>query len=238
MKSKLLPELEGGEKALKAAKDDILYRITSHMEHMPMCCSVGLLNNMGANQYSDHTWTVMCTKSDSLDLDRIKGAKDIHSLIDRVNSMGKTVVFPKKVAVWAALSKILAKAKYGTDANGKGAYSGYKAAQIVLCDRINEDKRNKAFKFSTYDIVFSVDDLINWLDKEGRDLCEVLVSEAVPGGHGARVRSCIVRPYQNKLEDYLAPHLTELKEYLLEYNDMTFGDNEEVKAVDKISAMW
>jgi hypothetical protein len=86
----------------------------------------------------------------------------------------------------------------------------------VFFDRLNEDK-SAGFRY-TYNEVYALDHLVEFLEDSGEEYGDVLISPALPGGHGARVRGCMFTPNVAALEAYHAKYLEEVREHILAQN--------------------
>ena len=237
--SKLLPQIEEGWDAIMRDKDQIVCAISGEMTFFPLCCSTGIIKGLTA-QAPQVSYAPAFNKGEAItgvDVQNIKDAKYIHQIVRACSIASRPVFFPLEVALWNALSLILLKTVEGTDDGPSGGYNNYKAAQIVMCDRVLDDKRDPKFNFSHYNIVFSVDQLMTWLDNEGAELGEFYSSPPRPGGHGARVRSGIFTPNAAALEQYLGQYIDKVRSHALSVIQGS-ADGVRAKAVDKVAASW
>lgn len=186
-------------------KDEEYMRcVQGDMTYFPLCCSTGILQNFSTRQYKPSDWKT--THKDPLALSpdalaKVQESKYIDNII-RAATRSSSMVAPMYFARWYAMSLIYRKVVHGHDKHGKGAYSGYKAAQISMFDRLLEDKDPaKGFKYS-YNMVYAVSHLMEWLKENGDKYGEVLVSKPVPGAHGARVYGCIFTPDPALIKKY------------------------------------
>ena len=228
------------EAALKSSEEYVC-RITAKMHNLPMCCSSGLLNDLRATAMSAKSKIYFegVPHSGFYDSVAIDNAEYIHDVVKQC--MCEHIYFPKRVAQWNAMSKIYRKAVHGGDDNSNNAsgYSGYKCSNVIMADRIVADKRNPKFKFSSYDVNYSVDHFMDWLELEGGLYGEVLVSKAVPGGHGARCRSAIFTPDVKKLKAWHDVRLEEIKRYVHEtVQPRLKKEVDTMEPADKIAAGW
>lgn len=186
----------------------ILTRVTGEMGYFPLCCSTGVLKNftshpIQANMVASYEDCV----HDTLDF---SGDKFTFQLIRKANAHPRYIM-PFEFARHYAMSLIYLKVLNGKDDGPNDGYGHYKAAQIVMFDRLLEDKDpKKGFKF-TYNMTYSIDHFQEWLSEQNGAFGEVLLSTAVPGGHGARVRGCIFTPDLKALEAYEARAFEEVK---------------------------
>lgn len=236
---KLLPEIDQGFEAVMANKENIVKNINATMTFFPLCCSTGVLKGVAANNVSEHdkSYFDKPTAIAVVDVSKVKSAKYIYEIIAACSMALQPIFYPISFARWNALSKILVKVTKGTDDGPSGGYNNYKAAQIVMFDRIVADKRNPKFRFNSYNTTFSVDQLMDWLEAQGGALGEVYVSPPKPGGHGAKVRGCIYTPDEKVLQAYHDTRLEIVRNYVLEY--LARKPKGTVKKVaDKIAASW
>lgn len=232
----LLSEIEQGFDAVMANKE-IVSKINGQMTFFPLCCSTGIIKNLTASQITNHDRLAFeaNNKITGVEVQKITDAKYIHEIVRAANGASRPIFFPLAVARWNALSLILAKTIEGKDDGPAGGYNNYKAAQITMCDRIIADKRNPKFKFASYNIVFSVDQLMDYL--EGSPLGEFYASPAVPGGHGARVRAGIFTPDHKALQEYHDERIERVREHVLLY--LKSGVPQKIEeAVDSVAAKW
>jgi hypothetical protein len=234
----LLPEYDGGFDAIMANKDKICSNIQGTMSFFPMCCSTGILKNLTANEPKEHSRAGFEANLaiTSPDIDKIKAAEYIHEIIRECNKSSRPIFFPREVAAWNALSLVLIKSAKGDDDGPAGGYNNYRAAQIIMCDRVTEDKRDKRFRFGSYNIVFSCDQFMDFLEENKAWVGEVYNSPARPGGHGARVRACTVTPEVDALHEYLDARIDLVRNHVLEV--IQGAKAEETVAADKVAATW
>lgn len=236
MTTNLLIPLDDGPEALLKEPTAFIRSIGATMTHFPLCCSTGVLNNMTAEAFTKYYSMHITQKTPirDINLDSIRKATTIHDLLKPLRS--SAMFFPREVAEWNAMSLILAKSTTGRDDQGTGGYRNYKAAQIIMCDRICEDKRNPKFNFNSYNIVYSIDQFMDWLEAQEGKYGEVLISTAKPGGHGARVRACIFTPDIPAVQKYHDERLETLRAHILAY--LAWAKPVTGKPVDKVAAMW
>lgn len=222
-----------------ARKDELVCSIGAQMTFFPLCCSTGILKNMTASLPGEiHRPAFEAGEAiTGVDLNVIKNAKYIHEIIRGVTTASRPIFFPIEFARYNALSLILLKVINGTDDGPSGGYNNYKAAQITMFDRIVADKRNPKFRFGGYNIVYSVDQFMDWLETTKGTLGEVYNSPAVPGGHGARVRGCIFTPDHDALQAYHDERLEKVRQWVLDAVEST-AKGPLNKAVDKVAAKW
>jgi hypothetical protein len=233
----LLPEIEKGFNALLKNKENIVCQIQGAMTYFPLCCSTGVLKNLQAT-YPSETHAPAFNKGEAItgvNVGTVKAAKYIHQIVRACATASRPIFFPIEVARWNAMSLILIKAKEGKDDSGDHAYGNYKCAQVTMCDRIVADKRNKKFRFGGYNIVFSVDQFMDFLDAEGEKYGEFYSSPPVPGGHGARVRAGIFTPNHDALQKYNDERIERVREHVL---FCLAQGGTKVKAADKVAANW
>ena len=144
------------------------------------------------------------------------------------------MLLPADAGAWYALSLILTKVTTGTDDGNVGGYSNYKAAQVTMFDRINEDKRNGK-RFNSYNTTWSVDQMVDFL-VDHPELGVTLASEPRDGAHGARVRGCIFTPDIPALKEFHDARLAELKDHILYMMNEYKG--EAPKAADSVAALF
>ena len=238
----LTPELEGVDttekfNALLKQGDKYCKNIKANITFFPLCCSTCIINNMTCSWLSKHDQSHFLDPQEIKDisLHEVKTAESICEVIELVNNASGTIFLPVKVARWNAMSKILMKCTRGTDDGPSGGYNNYKAAQIMMCDRIVEDKRNPDFAFGSYNIVYSVDHLMEFL-KRNRRFGEIFVTTPKPGGHGARVRACVFTPKIEVLKAYHGLRLRKLKKHVIAVVKASKG---KVSApTDSVAAKW
>lgn len=225
--------------AIMADKEHIVYNIRATMGVFPLCCSTGVLKNLGASNPTENQRASFEAneKITGVGVAVVKKAKYIHEIIRECEGASRPVLFPIEMARWNALSLILLKTIVGTDDEGPGGYRNYKAAQITMCDRVCADKRNKKFAFGGYNIIFSTDQLMDWLDDTANPpLGEFYASPAVPGGHGARVRAGIYTPHHQDLTRWHDQRIERVRDHVLEYITAPKGTIR--KAADKVASGW
>ena len=196
-------DITRGWKHLEPDADQLVSNITAQMDVFPLCCSTGVLKNVTAHALGPGD-SVYFDKLDSTKTptkEQIKACTYLHELV-RLVQRNRRMVFPIQVARWNAMSLMLQKVETGKDDSDVGGYNNFKAAQITFFDRLNEDKRNKKFKFSVYNTTYSCDQLMEWLGKTRDKYGTVYVSPAVPGAHGARVRGCVFTPNHKAFKAY------------------------------------
>jgi len=222
------------------SKEEYICAIQAKMGNFPLCCSSGVLNNLRATPLNANSKAFFAEPIVNwYDESAIDACEYIHDVIKLIPS--NHMYYPLRVARWNALSKIFLKAKVGSDDNSKhsAGYAGYKCSNVMMADRIVADKRDKRFAFSSYDVTYSVDHLMDWLELWGHELGEVFVSKAVPGGHGARCRSAIITPNVGRMEKWHEPRLTALKEYVHTVTKQRLQMAvDTVVPADKIAASW
>jgi hypothetical protein len=243
----LIPELEQGFDACMEVKERIVKNIQANMTFFPLCCSTGVLKGVGATEVTIHDKGYFDNPVPLAGVteEKIRACRYIHEVISACRTVSAPIFFPVEVTRWNALSKILIKTVEGKDDGPSGGYNNYKAAQITMCDRLVADKRNPKFKFNTYNVVFSIDHLMDWLleqyleDNESKNIGEVYVSPAMPGGHGARVRAAIYTPDVDWLQAYHDERLQRVKDHVLWYLKRNTKTKQVVKKVkDAVAAKW
>lgn len=212
-----MQKIDLSKRAEDIVKDhpDALYSIGGYMYYFPQCCSTGTLQNLTAS-YLSKTPQSFNNPSPSLNT-RVNrnGYKYVFQLI-REASRRPRYIFPYHFARHYAMSLVYAKVAEGIDDAERDGYGKYRAAQIVMFDRLLEDKDPaKGFKFQ-YNMVYSIDQFQNWLSQQRGKYGEVLLSIPMPGGHGARVRGCIFTPSIGSLEKYEQEAYEEVQEHFAE----------------------
>ena len=184
--------------------EEYMISVQGEMSYFPLCCSTGILKSFTTRQFDPKQYKNTHKAPlwfDEGQLERIKSAKYIDDIIRTANRVS-SMIAPMYFARWYAMSLIYRKTVHGHDKHGPGAYSGYKAAQIAMFDRLLEDKDPaKGFKFS-YNMVYAISHLMEWLKEEGQEYGEAVVSTPVPGAHGARVYGCIYTADPAKIQKY------------------------------------
>lgn len=220
-----------------ADADSFVYCIRGQMTFFPLCCSTGIIKNLTANAPKE-CHRAAFTRGEQItgvSTKQVEGADYVHQIVRACEASSRPLFFPHEVAVWNALSLILIKTRVGTDDGPDGGYNNFKAAQITMCDRIIADKRSEKFKYSSYNIVFSVDQLMSWLENKGHAFGEFYASPPVPGGHGARVRAGIFTADAPALSAYLADKVELVRAHVLKEIQK---EGPMVEAVDEIAAKW
>lgn len=238
MKSQLMPEYEAGFDAIMENAENIVCRITGDMTFFPLCCSTGVIKSVTAKHPTANE-RLAFERNEAItgaEINKVKEAKYIFQITRAIDCASRPIFFPLKVARWNALSLILAKCVEGLDDGPSGGYNNYKAAQIVMCDRLVADKRNPKFNFSHYNVVFSVDQLMDWLEEHNGSLGDMQVSPPRPGGHGARVRAGIFTPNLDALQKAHDKHIESVREHVMAC--LTDKTVKEAAAVDKVAASW
>lgn len=241
---KLLVDVTKGWSHIDGIKDDLISQPNGEMTHFPLCCSTGVLKNLGAQSVTNSNKAGIQKPEGVrfLDPDKIKEAHYMHEITREANKQTPPVLYPYKVGRWMAMSLIWAKTKEGHDDGGRGGYTRFKTAQITMCDRLNDDKRNKKFKFGGYNIVWSTDQFMDWLDSlqvGGQDTKygEFLVSTAAPGAHGARVRAAIYTPDHEALEKYNSERIDILRDHVLAWYENS-RKGKATKVTDSVAKTW
>jgi hypothetical protein len=179
------------------------------MTFFKLCCSTGVLNNLQAYPYAETTAIVCYSPATEA---QIKAYTKVWKLL-REQSSG--FIIPIQWAEDLALSLIHEKCTSGKDDGPSGGYNNYKAAQVTWFDRLNADKRNGK-RFNNYNLLYSCDHLTEKLASvDKRKFGQVLVSKAVEGAHGARVRGCVYTPNTGYLGEYLDERLAAIKKEML-----------------------
>lgn len=235
----LLVDYTKGWEYIDSIKGELITNPVANMTHFPLCCSTGIIKNVAGH-------AVTKTSRPGIDAPapfakslakEVKAADYIHHAVRAANNHGMRLLYPYEVGAWMCMSLMYVKAVEGADDGGSPGYSKFKAAQILMCDRINEDKRNKEFKFSCYNTTWSVDQLMDFLDGTDGKYGEVLVSDPQPGGHGAKVRACIFTPDHDAMKEYHDKRLKQIKSHILGVIDWAKGSK--VKdAVNSVTKHW
>jgi hypothetical protein len=202
---------------LETAPETMVHSIQAQMTYFPLCCSTGVLQGVQANPClaASRYWDKPSPRNDTL-IDTCNNTElSVSHIITQVG-INQSYMFPISMARWHAMDLIRRKVLHGDDRHGPGAYSGFKASQITMFDRLLEDKDpEKGFKY-TYNMTWSVGHLMDWLATQGDKFGEFYLSPPVPGAHGARVYGCIFTPDGQALQKYIGPDSWRTK-YVREY---------------------
>lgn len=228
-------------KGFDAYKDeDIVYNITGQMTVFPLCCSTGILRSLGAQPLNENMKPTFESKEaitcNSGVLESVEKAKTIHEIIKNADKYSRRIFYPVEVANWYALSLILLKATKGTDTGNVGGYSNYKAANITIADRLNEDKRNGK-RFNSYNITYSCDHFMEYMDTLEDDLGEWFSSLPQDGAHGARTRLGVFTPNVPALQKFHDARLRQVRDHVLGTYEL-YSKGAEAKVADKVAKLW
>lgn len=177
--------------------------INGSMNYFPLCCSTGILEGFTVNPLKKTYYPMIDSPrplSESY-YERLTTAKYLDEVITATYT-NNSFIAPLYFGRWYAMSLLYRKTVHGHDRHGKGAYSGFKAAQITMFDRLLEDKDPaKGFKF-TYNMTYAISHLMEWLRETEDKYGTVQISPPVPGAHGARVYGCIFTGDGDALKKY------------------------------------
>lgn len=213
----MLVDITKGWNHLHKHKDKIIQSYTAEMTHFPLCCSTGVLNNVTATTLSSHssaTWGPDAPPPTTNNIYIPKDADLVQML--RQTATNRYYLWPVETAGWLCMGLIYRKCRDGLDDGGDCGYSGYKAAQIIIADRLNEDKRSGS-NFNNYNMTFSCDNLMDYMEE--LDLGEVLVSTPREGAHQSRVRAAIFTPDMDLLKVFFEEKTQLVREHILATNE-------------------
>jgi len=241
---KLSIDFNAGWNSMLESAGRMITDVEAQMHYLHRCCSVGVLHAVRASEIDAHPYIIdvynkkLPMTFNIPTLEEIKKCKTIHELM-RLLKTSPVSVIPEIFAHYYILSCIWKKTKTGADDSNDHTYGNYKCSQVLLFDRLTEDKDpKKGFRF-TYNETYAVDNFVTWLQTQNNKYGEFYVTPALPGAHKARVRGGILSPDLAVLDAFEDENFPIVQEYMIAQNNFLTAQRTLIPAaVSQTGKLW